>query len=416
MCMLTAIHPQRRLAVCETNTMRLLTTQFLILNALSGNKDGTGIGTLSGQIAKWEEQANAVVCTESYHQAINEIIVAPGEPIIAHVRATSTGVAAKEGAHPFAYNNLLLAHNGTFDNYKKLAKDTNIKDSDPVDSHVITHILGDIVGKDEALTSDHILATLKKVTGSYALLIVDAYAKALWVVRGSSNLHYVQLGPLHVINTSKINLSQVITNCGVTANVCGSGLAWWDDLPESKSLDLYTIYKLTKSGLVKVADIPRPKYTGVTTKFEGVTYYRGNTVNISSPLFDSPAEAQDKAKIVEAILELPGGSEEALSFACQTLFGTEWYKLPPRLLHYLYATWLSVTEHGDPEKDGLWEQISSKCDGDPYTMLDGLVEVEFPYQLNTLPELSGVLETLNAIDDAYDENKESALLRMGGHV
>lgn len=389
MCMLTASYPTRNLQVWEKRIGMLLVSEILLANTSSSNKDGVGFGTLDGGFVKWECSAGDIVFTKEYNEMLRQMVEAP---FIAHVRAISTGVGAKDGAHPFKVDNILLAHNGTFTNYRTfLGKYANqINDTNPVDSHVITHMLAEKVGSGE-LKPEHLASVLSVAKGSFALLITDAVTRKMWVVTGSNPLHIHRSGPLWLINTSRLNLINISSSISGAANLLYDK-DW--DIGDITRVEGYTINLLSSDGLTKVADLDKPTQT--TYHYHGYTR-AGETKKVSTK------DARTRAEWADIIINLPGISRVELTLACFVLLETEWWKADMECLEVLYATLEKISsEFGSSLKDELWAELMVMTKYNAYAVIAAYTDIAFPYMLNSVEMLRGFAKEIR--QDLKDGN------------
>lgn len=386
--MLTASYPTRILQAWEKKIGMLLVSEMLLANSSGGNKDGIGFGTLDGLYVKWEESAGEVVFTDKYNLSLQQLI---NSPFIAHVRAISTGVGAKEGAHPFKAGNILLAHNGTFTNYRsflpKYQKD--IGDKNPVDSHVITCMLAEAAGDGE-LTPTHIREVLEKVKGSFALLITDITNGNMWVVTGSNPLYVQHSGPLWLVNTSRLNLSNI------SGSIDGiSHLLYEKDwtVGDIVRVEEYTINLLTNKGLTQVAELDKEKHTVAYTQFQGSHYGRSAHGGVTKRITSD--EARVKAEWADRIINLKYIGRIELTLGCFVLLETEWWKAEDECLEVFYATMAEINDNfGSAIKRELWEELMSLTKQNAYSVVAAFTDIAFPYMLNTVEALRGFLSEI----------------------
>jgi len=367
MCMLTSIYPTRELNEKEVKVTNLFLSNLLIRNSM-GNRDGVGFASPWG-VVKWERPAETIVVSDDYKKAIVEN---GGYPLIAHVRAISTGQRAREGAHPFLVNGVAVAHNGTLLNYQKVMKDENIDlGNDPVDSHVFTAVLA----KKKPITAESITDTIKLFTGSFAFLIYDYECKTIWVVRGSNSLYQAKFGPLVVINTSEKNLQEVAERVKLTQALLG--LDEWEIGP-TELLEMDTIYRFKDGGeLEKVASIPRPKPTVVHKTTNFVSGVATGTI--------------DRAvSLAEAVDSIPGVGFLEAKYALERLHEKPWYDVvdPEAALavlkklsreHYQNKPNIEVAEI-------IWNELVAEYK-DPYDLFGEFMNLEFPWFMNDLETL-----------------------------
>lgn len=108
--------------------------------------------------------------------------------IIGHTRYATKGAKTDENAHPFKFEGLVGAHNGTISNYLKLKSQYSI--SDKVDSQVALRLI-EMKGLDDAI---------REFEGTYAFSFIDEnglnlyrWDKPLWVGERDGALYYASL-------------------------------------------------------------------------------------------------------------------------------------------------------------------------------------------------------------------------------
>ena len=216
MCQLSFIHVPNDLKLEKT----ILAIQFLI-NSRITHTDGWGFYS-NAHIMKSKLNASL---TSNLGELIN-IYVKEKEPIIAHVRAASTGTEViKENAHPFETKDLILAHNGTLSFRKKeeeekwevLCKE-NKKYEDMIDSEIfITLLQQDYEKKQKKSFPLVIKETMEKFYGKFAFLIYVKPEKKYYIIRGrTATLFGCQIllkdSPIGIIiNTEKHDLEKTVT-------------------------------------------------------------------------------------------------------------------------------------------------------------------------------------------------------------
>jgi glucosamine--fructose-6-phosphate aminotransferase (isomerizing) len=111
---------------------------------------------------------------------------------IGHTRWATCGGVTKENSHPHTdcKGNIALVHNGIIENFQelkeKLHKNGHTFTSE-TDSEVLAHMIEDEVKKRSSLR-DAILNILPKLTGRYALVVMDSKSNSLIGVRNGSPL------------------------------------------------------------------------------------------------------------------------------------------------------------------------------------------------------------------------------------
>ena len=413
MCMLTAVYPTKQLQVWEQKMTALFISNLLLTNS-KNNRDGLGFGSKIGY-TKWECPASKAIFGDEYNSTLTQLI---GTPFIAHVRAISTGVNAKQGAHPFMVGSVLLAHNGTFSNYRQYLKkyEKLIDDPNPVDSHVITYMLAEEVGSG-MINHGNIESTLKKTKGSYALLLVNTKNGEVWVVPGGNTLYCQKTGPLWVVNTSKYNLESTSEMIAGTSKLLFER-EWVTE--DAIKVAEYTTNVLTKNGLVKQGELERPKLANTTTYH----YYRGGLGNPDAQSAHaghsekkiSTKKALAKAKITNEILNLEYVSRTELILGCFLLLESDWWKLDVDDLEVLHDTFKNICElYGSAAKAEVWKQIMEMTNQNGYAVIAAYTNIQFPYIMNELEDLYGFAAELekdiiegNSIP--FEEDKVNAVV------
>jgi len=211
MCQLTLldIDPKTKLG---KSTIRLLTeinSVGIIGESPSKNQDGFGYVTFSKSPEITKTPFNAIEWWKDNEDEFHKSTRNPNG--IYHVRAASGNPQTlwQKDAHPFHHGNLILAHNGTLTQSKKLddlLKTDEYKDFFPdeaghnhlnvlvnapmIDSERFTKMLAHKCGE-EKLTPQHIIDTLELFHGTFAFLIHDlSQSKNAFVVRGKTKELY----------------------------------------------------------------------------------------------------------------------------------------------------------------------------------------------------------------------------------
>lgn len=145
--------------------------KFLMLwNSIERGKDATGIYTPTSGLMKDNEPASKFFQQKEMDQLV------PDNQLIAHVRAKTVGANLARCAHPFDYDNIVLAHNGTLIDFMSLAKQYGLEYKDyEVDSQILAYGVNRAFG--EGVTIDNLnIETLTEYKGAAAILM---YSKKL---------------------------------------------------------------------------------------------------------------------------------------------------------------------------------------------------------------------------------------------
>lgn len=186
------------------NPVNLQAIFFLMWhNAETRGKHATGIYTPNTGLIKKSEEALKFIKDDTVRNRIKADNV-----LIAHVRkATVGGIYEVGNAHPFEYENLVVQHNGTLDNYKELAKKYNLPENSwKTDSQVLGSILSMNHKNNEPFK------VLGEYEGAAAFVIYDKDTGVLYAGHDEERpLYYGYIGEDMYI--SSINTSLEIIGC-----------------------------------------------------------------------------------------------------------------------------------------------------------------------------------------------------------
>jgi hypothetical protein len=188
-------------------------------------------------------------------------------PIIAHVRmasATNKKLIATEYCHPFAKENIVLAHNGTLE-----CNNEAYKDETKIDSQIFLDVLFDEYSKNKNMP-ESIINAYKNFTGKFAFLITDSLTGRCWAVRGTTaELHISYLDIVtdklndegkfisnrlgYVINTNGVDLSFSLLQFQNTVNLMRLGKIVYSEprILEANSIFELGKYVVQKTGAIK---------------------------------------------------------------------------------------------------------------------------------------------------------------------
>ena len=244
MCQLSFIH------IPGDNNLEktMLSVQFLV-NSRITHVDGWGFYT-NGKLFKSKLNASL---TSNLGDLINNFIIGD-EPIIAHVRAATSGtVIQRENSHPFETKDLILAHNGTLgfrrkeyeENWEKLCEE-NEKYKKMIDSETFLTVLQqDYTDNPDKTFPVVIKDTMEKFYGKFAFLVYVKPEETYYVVRGRSATLWasqvlIKERPVGIsINTEKSDLEEV---SGATIDMftyCNT-ISFCPELPYRSQDDLFS--------------------------------------------------------------------------------------------------------------------------------------------------------------------------------
>lgn len=191
------------------NPVNLPAVFFLMWhNAETRGKHATGIYTPNTGLIKKSEEAVKFIKDDAVTSRIKADTV-----LIAHVRKATVGNTYEVGnAHPFEYENLVVQHNGTLDNYKELAKDYNLPDNSwKTDSQVLGSILSMNHKKNEPFK------VLGEYEGAAAFVIYNKETGVLYAGHDKERpLFYGHIGKDMYISSIELSL-QIIGCKGITS-------------------------------------------------------------------------------------------------------------------------------------------------------------------------------------------------------
>jgi len=347
-----------------TEGARLLLSNLLWLDASQGNKDGTGIYSREG-IYKTGKKAGDVVYTPEFNEWVQNITL----PFIGHVRAISKGKGGDQGAHPFKVGNIILAHNGTFRNYKNIVKELGL-DSNMVDSHVITYWLADIYKENNILES--IKTLVKKVEGSYAMLIAEHdNPEVIWAVRGSNSLNWQEVGGLLVVNTTSKPLQVATRLTQGSMQLLGSGRPSIGDNGEFKR---GTVHKIANGKVEKVYEFQPAQYTATSYAYARTT----------ADDTETPEKIEQVARLLVAGIPI-----EELSIAAGEIHGDYFSEIDVENLTMLVDILIEIYQENQEKRDS-WTRVFEWC-FDPYHLVGEKLDIKFPGILHTEKELGAIV-------------------------
>ncbi len=129
--------------------------------------DSAGIGVIDNKLQVFKEVGEIANLEK-------EISVVKGTIGVGHTRWATHGKVSKENAHPQVSCNkkIALVHNGIIENFRKLRDDLEKeghKFSSQTDTEVIVHLIDE---EYKGSLEDAIFSALKKIQGSYAIVVV----------------------------------------------------------------------------------------------------------------------------------------------------------------------------------------------------------------------------------------------------
>lgn len=147
--------------------------------------DSAGIAIVSGEITIFKDKGNI-------NNLSKQIPKMTGRTGIAHTRWATHGAPMKNNSHPFSdcTGRFALVHNGIIENYQEI-KDELMKEghifSSETDSEVIVHLIEDFF-KEIGDTEKAVRAAVKRLEGSYAILLIEKESNRIFAIRNRSPL------------------------------------------------------------------------------------------------------------------------------------------------------------------------------------------------------------------------------------
>lgn len=255
MCQLTFVNiPNNK------NLSKLILMNQLLFNSTSLNKDGYGIFQEEGRLFKSEKTPNDIV---NLGEVINGAILNT-KPILGHVRQATiqTGKKEKEinkdNSHPFEYQHLILAHNGSLEIEDKDLESEYKKYIDKkIDSEIFTMELNNHYRKN--LDKDFPVVfneVNKKFTGKFAFVIFNKYENKWYIIRGlQAKLHLVYFKENgktigYMVNTEEKSL---VSNLDYTMNLIQLVYSRHITYTSPQILAFETIFEARRDNLYEVA-------------------------------------------------------------------------------------------------------------------------------------------------------------------
>jgi glucosamine--fructose-6-phosphate aminotransferase (isomerizing) len=115
---------------------------------------------------------------------------------IGHTRWATHGRPSDENAHPQTFGRVSVVHNGIIENHLELKAELTAQGhvfSSETDTEIFAHLIADRVGKGASL-ADAVRSSLKRVRGTYALVVISADAPGSIVCARESQPLVVGLG------------------------------------------------------------------------------------------------------------------------------------------------------------------------------------------------------------------------------
>lgn len=176
---------------------------FASLMYLSGGyrgRDGAGVAVVDTignvKIAKDGESVDHFLHTGEFEE-LDRAAFKNGWAMIGHNRAATRGVVLDKNSHPFVIDdNIVLCHNGTFNEDHKKIRNTD------VDSEVIAHILHE---------NEDVEAALRKINAAYALIWYNVGTKTIHVIRNlARTLWFMETENSYIFSSEGVFLDFVI--------------------------------------------------------------------------------------------------------------------------------------------------------------------------------------------------------------
>ena len=195
-----------------TNNFDILKIKFLLYwNSIERGTDATGIFTPKSGLIKDNTRAEFFINDWRYIDKVREDNV-----MVAHVRAKTFGANTAKNAHPFEYNKLIGAHNGTLKNHHQIGNSYNL---DMVKYDVDSQVLISALSLDFKKNIEDKFRVLNKYEGAAALLFYDNKEEVLYACHDKERpLFYGYVGEKRDMYISSIKDSLEAIGCeGINA-------------------------------------------------------------------------------------------------------------------------------------------------------------------------------------------------------
>lgn len=248
MCQLTFV------SINDKRVKRYVTSAFLTINTLMGNKDGFGI--FNGHIL-WKITDSGTDVIKLYS------IVDNSNMLMMHVRLASTMYKNSKKAHPFDFGNIVIAHNGTLKDVpgvKSELIDTEAE-KDMIDSEKFGSRLSKAMLQGKSLI-EALNEVLQTVYGKFAFLIYVQSENAFYCVKND-------LADLHIapVTLRGANVGFVINtedeSFGIIDhmfNNMGTGISFG----KIKKLENLKVFKIGENWVEEVGTVVESGYKDIT--------------------------------------------------------------------------------------------------------------------------------------------------------
>jgi len=393
MCIITLLDTKPNIILAKD--IKLLT----ISNSLLGNFDGFGYYLFKDNLLNKSKDEACNFWRENFSK-FNGIVKSING--IYHVRKASNTTYVNpnmintsitdEKAHPFIYNDIVVAHNGYLNfRYTHIDSDKYEQDikGDIIDSQKFAIVLSKHceTGK---VTFDNIKDSLNMFGGAYALAIKGKKDNFCWLVRGKDRTLYI----MNIIDEKKQNVGIVINTTTFSQYLLGEMLLDYGldySIKELKENTAYK-YKLGSYAIEEIGEIKQDSiFTSKVTRATVVTHhYPAETTktiytDILEYMYDMNILMSDLVILSELIFEKPLFILEIEEF--------NMFKL---ILEKL-------KDECHNSRKMLWKDITKTNGGTSIYKLYTSLAIQYPYFLNTKEELRDLLHNLQKMEDNKDE-------------
>ena len=196
--------------------------QLLKVGVLRGD-DSTGVFSDDKRGQCWYHKETDTPCHFVLDVPTVSVIDKASSFLIGHNRAATAGAINAENAHPFAFGNITLVHNGTLDTTY------NLRSKHAVDSAQIC---------EELATEPDTVAVLEKLDGAFALVWHDTVKRTINIARNDDRplaMATVGLGAAtrYYIASERMMLDWILDRCKVSSTIGNVKSGRW----LSRSLD-----------------------------------------------------------------------------------------------------------------------------------------------------------------------------------
>lgn len=208
MCGLFGIFPAIHTTKGQKAALRNL---FLWLGAINDDRGGHSWGMWGRETVVNKGTGYFINNVHHIKKVLRHWDVVGGNWMCGHTRYATHGAKSKANAHPFKYNNLILAHNGVLDVHAPVKGEIPVVDSD----HLAMFLSQNLANNPDTPWEEVFRDSILNVTGSIGLLMSDEIGN-LRAYTSMQELHFATGVWGFAISSSKSNLENALDAAGLT--------------------------------------------------------------------------------------------------------------------------------------------------------------------------------------------------------